>query len=473
MWLRRLTRQAFYRLKGFNLYQLLDELDRSQYWPRERLAALQDEKLHRLVRHAYETVPYYRRRMEAAKLTPDDVRGVADLHKMPVLARRDVRDHGKEMISTAGSVGKPLWHSTGGTTGEPLRTANDLRGTACGNAAYYRGLGWAGYDFDRDKLAMLFGGSLKKRSGPGVLRWDGLSLLLSAMDVRADRAKEYYDSLKAFGPDFLKGYSNATYLLAKAFREAGFPTLPLKAAFATSEHLPEYQRRYIEEVFQTKVYGYYGSVEINSIGYQCPQRDGYHIPEEHVVVEAIQDGTENAAESMGKGAGGAGGAFVLTDLDNYYMPMIRYRNGDAGVLTDEPCPCGRTLKRIRPLFGRVVDLLRSTDGSLVPGGIVDYVVGETFHIREVCLVQEALSLCRLQYVAPESDHEVPDVIAQLQGYLGRDMRIIPEPVDKIPLTASGKRRFTISKLPQVDDRPPDAAGGRAEPQEQDGVLNRI
>lgn len=447
-WLRRTGRRAFYRLKGFRLYPLLEELERTERWSRADLAALQDEKLRALVRHTYETVPFYRHRMGELKLNPGDVRTVADLPKLPLLTRREVRDHGKEMVSTGGAVGKPIWHSTGGTTGEPLRTATDLRGTAWGNAAYYRGLGWAGYDMDRDKLAMLFGGSLKPGRRLGQIRWGARTLHLPAMDVRPQKAQAYHDSLRAFKPDFMKGYSNATYLLARAFKEAGLPTVPMKGVFATSEHLPEYQRRYIEEVFQTKVYGYYGSVEINSIGYQCLHREGYHIPEEHVVLETIRDGTEKAAEALANGSG-SGGAFAITDLDNYYMPMLRYRNGDAGALTDEPCACGRTLRRIRPLFGRVVDLLRSTDGDLVPGGIVDLIISKTQHIREVCLVQETQALCRLQYVAERSDHEVPEVIASLQGYLGRDMRIIPEPMDQIPLTASGKRRFTICKLTQA------------------------
>src|SRR5688500_7724074 len=392
--LRRLSRRAYYSLKGFRLYPLLDELEASQHWSRQQLDELRDEKLRALVRLAFDTAPYYRRRMEELHRGPDGIRGVADLPKLPVLTRREVRDHGSELISSKGSFGKPIWHSTGGTTGEPLRTANDLYGTAWGNAAYYRGLKWAGYDFDRDRVAILFGGSSRAERGRGQFGFGSLRLMLPAWDVQPAKAHEYHEALRSFRPEFLKGYSNATYLLARSFKEAGLPRIPLKAVFATSEHLPDYQQRCIEEVFGTKVYGYYGSVEINSIGYQCQYRNGFHIPEEHVVVEPIQDGSERAAESVEHGKGGA---FAITDLDNFYMPLIRYRNGDAGVVTDEPCECGRQLKRINPLFGRVVDLLRNTDGHLVPGGIVDFIVGDTRHIREVCLVQEEQSLCRFQY----------------------------------------------------------------------------
>src|SRR5688500_3430110 len=133
--LRRLARLAYYSLKGFRLYPLLDELEASQHWRHQQLDELRDDKLRALDRHAFDTVPYYRRRMEELHLGPDDIRGVADLPKLPVLTRREVRDHGSELISSKGSFGKPIWNSTGGTTGEPLCTANDLYGTAWGNAA--------------------------------------------------------------------------------------------------------------------------------------------------------------------------------------------------------------------------------------------------------------------------------------------------------------------------------------------------
>jgi phenylacetate-CoA ligase len=308
------------------------------------------------------------------------------------------------------------------------------------NAAYQRGLGWAGYDLDRDRIALLVAGSLDPgRSVAGPVRWGRQTLRLSALDVRSQNIGQYARSLQRFRPDFLKGYGSATYLLARAWVREGYPALPLRGVFTTAEHLPQYQRRHIEEVFCTEVFDYYGCVEVNSLGYECGYHEGYHIPEEHVVVETIPDGQEMVS---GPGAG----AFVLTDLDNYYMPLIRYRNGDAGVLSDTPCPCGRGLRRISVLLGRVCDLLRSTDGNLVPGGVVDYVVGKARTIQECCLIQEDESLCRFQYVVESSAHEVPEVVANLRQFLGRGMIILTERMDTIPRTPSGKRRFTMSRL---------------------------
>jgi phenylacetate-CoA ligase len=436
---RRLARQAYYRLKGFPLYRILDGLERSQYWSQAQRTALQDEKLRRLVRHAYETVPYYRRRMDEAGVRPDDVRGVADLPRLPLLTRQQVRDAGADLISRAGSVGPPTCYTTGGSTGEPLRTWTDLRGIAWANAAYYRGLRYAGYDLDRDRLAILFGGSLKegrrlfRRCGLG-----GLDLHLSAYDLRPETTTAYHEKLQRFRPHFLKGYAGATYLLARSLAAAGLSAPPLRAVFTTCEHLPDYQRRYIEDFFGARVFDYYGCVEIHSLGYECAAHQGFHIPEEHVVVETA--GLEGEESDNGRGA------LVLTDLDNYYMPLLRYRNGDAGTVLREPCSCGRMLRRIAPLHGRISDLLRSTDGNLVGGGVVDYVLGATRHIREFCLIQEDERTCRLQYILDKTDEEIPLVVGQLKQFLGRDMTIITEPVASIPLTAAGKRRFTMSRL---------------------------
>lgn len=167
----------------------------------------------------------------------------------------------------------------------------------------------------------------------------------------------------------------------------------------------------------------------------------YHIPEEHAVIETLNDRLDGPAPG--------GGVFAITDLDNYYMPLIRYQNGDAGVLTDAPCPCGRTLKRIEKLYGRISDFLRGANGETVWGGMVDYVMSDTNSIREYCLIQEEPLACQLLYVAEGDVPELPTLIANLQQFLGEAMKIQPVRVDAIPLTRSGKRRFTICRLEQM------------------------
>lgn len=439
--LRRAVRRGLYRLKGFPLYSLLDQLQESQYWTRAELTEFQNQKLRRLMQHVYMHVPYYRRVMDELNLVPEDFRETGDLQKLPVLTRQELRKNSAKLRSSAPPSGKPAVYKTGGTTGEPLEIWKDLEAVVWGNAAYYRGLGWAGYNFDRDRLALLFGGSLKaKRS---VLRTRGftagLNLSLSAFDITSDSLSEYYDRLRRFRPHFLKGYAGAVYLLAMKCLEANYNELNFEAAFTTSEQLPVSQRNIIESAFGCEVFDYYGCVEINSLGYECEFHQGYHIPEEHAVVEVVPEANVGV-ESHGCGA------LLLTDLDNYQMPLIRYKNGDAGTVLDEPCACGRKLRRIAPLMGRVADLLLRTDGTPVLGGIATYVFRETRLIREFCLIQEELRRCRLQYVSDDSDDEVADAIVVLKRFLGADMEFITERLDHIPRIAGGKRRVTMSKI---------------------------
>ena len=430
---RRMLRQVAHTIKGYPFYTCLKELEASQYWPRAQLEAIQDEKVRKLVKHAYENVPYYRRRMQDLKLCPADVRCTEDLAKLPILGRGDVRDYNRELHAEGRVSGKPITGKTGGTTGTPLRVSNDFRGQAWSNAAHFRGLGWAGYDLDRDLMVTLWGGSLAgDRQIVGVTKWLEKKLFLSAYDIRGENIERYLDAFRAAGPCFLKAYAGAAYVLATRFEELATDIPSVRAVFTTSEQLPLSQRKTIERVFNTTVYDYYGSVEINSVGYECQYHDGYHIPEEHVYVETMRDS-------------GNSGDFIITDLDNYYMPMIRYKNGDAGELTDVPCPCGRQLRRIGRLHGRVSDLLRSTSGELIDGGMVDYVLGETESIREFTLTQETRSLCRLEYVA-RRDGEIPLVIDRLKQFLGAEMTIEATRVSCLPLTSSGKRRFTRSLL---------------------------
>lgn len=440
--LRRGLRRAFYAAKGYPLYGLMDQLDRTQFASRSEMMELQSEKLRRLIQHCWDSVPYYRRRMDEYGLTPADIRSTADLNKLPVLTRADVRDYQDELLSQGPAAGQPIWCRTGGSTGSPLRVANDLRGQVWANAAYYRGLSWAGYDLDRDRLALLFGGSLDpgRDMGTAKRRPGSLTLSIAAFDVNPETIVDYWHQFSEFRPQFLKGYSGATYVLAHGFKERGLEPFPLKALFTTSEFQPQSLRDVIEDYFQAPVYDYYGSVEINSLGYQCPERNGsYHIPEEHVVIEV--------ESSSGEYSETGDGTFVITDLDNYLMPLIRYRNGDAGALSTAGCRCGRTLKKIQTLHGRTSGFLRATSGAFVSGVSVAYVMRNTESIREYSLIQEETHYCRLLYVGEgDSSGDLSLAVANLQKFLGNDMRIVPEPVDAIPLTKAGKRQFTLCKL---------------------------
>lgn len=453
---RRLLRRSYYHIKDYPLYRILEQLEMSEQFSRAEMEELQSEKLRQLIRHAYDTVPYYREQMDSLRLQPCDIRRPADLQKLPVLTRSDVRKHHARLLSSSNNPRRLIWCRTGGSTGTPLKVANDTRGLVWSNACYFRGLGWAGYDMDRDRLGLLFGGSLDaaRDRGRGRRKRASLALSLPAYDLDSSTVQQYWSELAAFQPDFLKSYSSIAYKLVHSLRAAGLPAFPLKGIFTTSEYQPPHWRREIEEFFATRVFDYYGSVEVNSLGFQCEANSqGYHIPEEHAIVETVRDNLLPGEQS---------GPFLVTDLDNLAMPLIRYENGDAGELTSQICQCGRPLQRINRLHGRCSGFLQATDGTMVSGGIVDYVFGETQGISEFSLIQELEDLCRLILVRESFRDDIQGLIDTLRQFLGSDMRFEIEEVNEIPRTAAGKRNFTMNRLSSrgLEPDPSDASPGR-------------
>jgi phenylacetate-CoA ligase len=333
-----------------------------------------------------------------------------------------------------------------------------LRGEVWARATNQRGFSWAGFDLDRDRTLNLFGrgapyrclGRQLARHCGGLtlmLSRDRLRLTLPAYDIQPEHIHDYYMAIERFAPHFLRAYGGTAFLLAQEFGSAGYPNISFRGVFTTSELLLPHQRSYIEKAFRTTVFDYYGCSEINSLGFECDRHDGYHIPEEHAVIETMADPEEHAA-------GLGGGAFLVTDLDNYCMPLIRYRNGDAGILSDEPCHCGRTLRRISRLYGRTADMLRSTSGNLVDGTLIASVFNSKSGIREFCFTQETDRRCRLQYIPDEADRRLDQIptrsleqqLLYCRQHLGHDMEIVTEQVDRIPLAGSNKRRYIRSLL---------------------------
>ena len=156
---------------------------------------------------------------------------------------------------------------------------------------------------------------------------------LLGYDVAQDNVYAYIDSIRRSRVPFLIGYASSLYSLARMLVERG-ETLPVQAVFTTAERLLPSWANTMRQAMHCQVYAYYGSGECNSLGYQCQQGEAYHIPEEHVVLEVEPDGGHT--DRLGTGQ------VLLTDLDNYTMPLVRYRNGDYMTIGDTSCACGRS-----------------------------------------------------------------------------------------------------------------------------------
>ena len=438
---RLLLRRAGWALVGYPAHHITSLLDESQWWPRQQLEAFRDAKLRRLIAHCYEHVPYYRRLMDAGGLQSSDIQSAADLRKLPVLTKDSIRAHWHELRAENIPDKATFIAETGGTTGEPMRIAKVLYSEAWANMCYERGLSWGGVAPGMKHIE-LWGGAMG--CAKQTWRQQCASLLagrrrLLAYDLGQDNVHTYIDVIRRSQSPFIVGYASSMYLLARMLLERR-EQLHVQAVFTTAECLLPSWAATIRQAMHCKVYAYYGCGECNSMGYQCQQGDAYHIPEEHVVLEVEPEvGHTDLLET---------GQVLITDLDNYAMPLVRYQNGDYMTLGDTDCVCGRSLRLIAKLEGRTHEFLLNASRGLISGGICDSILGNIGSIREFQVRQDGLEHIRVLVVPCRklTEEENGYIRKSFRHYLGETMDVEIQIVDSIPRTKAQKLQTAVNEL---------------------------
>ncbi len=413
-------------------------LNASEHWSRGQIEDYRNDKLSKLIAHCYENVPYYRTIMDEGNVRPQEIRRAEDLGRLPVLTKDIIRTYSKELLAKNLAQMDVHWSKTGGTTGEPMRICKNTECKAWEAMCQERGFKWGGKDVE-DPAIRLTGGSLgidkasfASRAG-NMFRGD---LFLSAFELHAENALSYFEKIRRARCRFIIGYASALYRLAVLAKETD-QKIQFAAAFPTAElMLPEWEET-IRASFKCRTLPYYGGGEVDSTGYSTPQSNGYLIPEEHALIEVM--------ERDGKSQLYGDGRFLVTDLDNYAMPMIRYANGDAGRISvaDGDFP----YSRIERLDGRYNSLLITDTGDLISGVIGTHVFRLTSSVKSYRVIQEEpLSVTikmvpRVDEVSEDDERLVLDLFSK---YLGKRMRIHIEKVPSLPVPPSGKSVFVVN-----------------------------
>jgi phenylacetate-CoA ligase len=431
------------RLVPFDLKDGIRLLAETERWPRARLDQMRDQKLRGLVAHAYATIPGYRDMMDQRGVKPSDIQGIADLPRLPVMTKDILRERTLELRATDIPQASLENGMTGGTTGVPMRVVRDRQGTVWQRASYWRGFAWGGLTLDRPWV-QLFGGSMGYggRRMNRLKNWFAGKVFLSAFELGPHNVGEYVEAIRGADAQFLVGYASACYQLATFVERHGL-SLSLKAVFPTAELLPPQWAETIARVFGAQVLPYYGCGEVQSLGYSCPDAtDGtLHTCDEHAVLEVERaDGTVGLEGE---------GAFLTTDLDNRAMPLIRYRNGDAGVLAAPGCVCGRSLGRIMRLDGRINDVLITTAGAAISGVLCTHTFRLINDVDAYQVIQRRSGHVIVRIVRAAKFNpavEEPKVRDIFSKYLGRDAEIVIEYVSSVAKTPAGKARFVINEF---------------------------
>ncbi len=420
------------------------QLERSQWLDTDELEVVQFAALQRLLRHAAEHCPYYRRQWEQASLQPADVQTRADFRRWPLLNKQQVRQHRLAMRSEK-PVDRLFSKSTGGSTGVPVHFDLDMGSHERRYAAMYRGYNWAGAG-PGSKQFHLWGVPLESQPKWRVWKdrvYDTIQRrrMVNSFALSEDTAPSILRSLNRYRPDVIVAYTGAMYHFSRLISEKKLRPFSPKAIVVGAEKLHDFQRELIESVFSSPVFETYGSREFMLIGAECPEHSGLHLTTEQLYVEILDDSGQPTPD-------GKIGNVVVTDLYNYGMPLIRYAIGDQAVAGFDRCRCGRGLPLLREVSGRRLDTLRTPDGRNVPGEFFPHLMKDYAAVRRFQVVQPALDRLELRVVlAPTwTNAEQQQVMGQVTRTMGPHVAVQWQTVPSIELTRAGKHRVVVSQL---------------------------
>ncbi len=343
---------------------------------------------------------------------------------LPVLTKEIVRNECANMRPENVS---PIFSSrTGGTTGAPLEIKKCSQGVAWAIAALWRGRSVRGIG-PVDKG--IYAKRVAKPSWKGRMRMRVLRKhLVQRFNAGIGQRNRFSKLLSTGKVRFVEGYVTGLLDLSS---EIGETPNGLKAVFTTGEMLYPQQRKLLSDRFNAPVYSYYGSNEIGGIAFECEQGEK-HVTDEHILLETLDDNGQPVWDQPGR--------IVITDLDNHAMPLIRYELGDEGILTREPCICGRNHNRLLRLIGRGQEYLENAQGDRLPVTFFEGRFRDLTDIGRVQLVQRDHSQIEVLFdgVGPTAKREAQWLVNEILQGLGDEIQVKHNHVQNFHQTNRGK-----------------------------------
>jgi phenylacetate-CoA ligase len=414
----------------------------SQFLSHERLRDLQRARLEPLLRHARAHVPFYGDRLarlfdgntirwerweEVPIVSRDDLR----LRRAAMLARDMPREHGR-----LGAI------DSTGSTGANVTTSHTSLSLSLSEAATFRAMTWLDVDYTQT-LAAWFGTKASIASYPeGVRRdrwgpwWDKRSTGPMVQANRFTDPADFLEFMQRHGASYFDGGGTDIRLLAHEALRRGI-TVPLKAAFTRSADVTAPGRAMVAEAFGAKAYSVYASKEGHRIAHECPTSGHYHINDEQLLLEIID---ENGRPSPP----GEIGRVVITPFRSFAQPLIRYDQGDFAV-RGAPCLCGRGLSVIERLAGRVRHIFHRSDGTLVVPWLPDHAT-TAFNALMFQVAQTAPGRLEVRY-QPKREGTNPVAMAEgLRVLMQVPIEIAFRVVDGFDIPPGGKHLEFVNEI---------------------------
>jgi len=426
---------------------------RLPYRPLGEILARQQRRVRAIVRHAWESVPYYREAMDAAGLAPDDFRAAEDLALLPAATGDELAEAPRRFLSTRHPPERSLVLRGSGTTGRPKEVSYSTGALFIALAHGQRQrevlARFVGRRFGYREMTAQRSGSVghQLRAFYEKHSWVPRAVELTRAHLDLDRDFEAAArQIDHFRPDAIAGYGSWLGAFFRWVYESGREMHRPRVVWYGADRMPERDRVLLEGALGTPVLSTYQANEALRIAFQCELRQGFHLCLDDVALRVVR--------SDGRDAGpGETGEVVLSNLTNRATVLLNYRLGDLVTVGAAPCACGRALPTIERIEGRTSDLLR------LPGGGVRHPLSALHALQKVPgivslqFLQESRRELTLRAV-PAADADWPTARAALERtlatLLGAEMAVTVERVAALERGPAGKVRTVISRIPESE-----------------------
>lgn len=408
---------------------------------RQQLDEYENETLVRLLRHAVDTVPYYRQLHRQGKFPIEKVERVADVGCLPMLEKSELRLNPEQFVNERHALKDLSVISTTGTTGTPLRIYCNANVRQRNYAFHDRFLTMSG--IDKGGLRATIGGRIVVPSAhrnPPFWRHSYFqkNVLFSSYHLNESSMGLYIAKLKSLRPDYIDCYPSSIHSIASHAKKHAISLRGITRAIVTSgETLFDDQKAVVEEQFGVAVFDQYGCAEMSVLVTSCKQGT-YHVHSDFGILEILNSNGDPARD-------GEEGEIVCTGFINDVMPLIRYRIEDRAIAGERHCPCGSALPTVARVLGRDDDVILTPEGDRV-GRLSPVLKG--FPVREAQYIQEELGEVKVVLV-PDAAYGKEDeakLVRELRMRLGNEIRIEFQYVERIERGKGGKLKSIVSRI---------------------------
>lgn len=427
----------------FDMNEYRDFVRETQFWSNEQMYEYHCHRLSKVICHAYNNVPFYNTLFKKEGLVPSDIKYVEDLNKIPIVRKKDVITNGQSFLAKNFEKFNPVAHHTGGTTGTPMNYYNDRKTWALNWALKMRTFEWGGFEYGKDRLGVMAGGSLIPGQTFGLKHtlWRFINnyYTMPISHISPEIMDDYASQLRKQKIKFLRGYPSAISTFADYLLQRQ-EYIPLRAIFTTAETLYPFQRDYIKAAFGCDTYNTYGCGDGMGYATDCECHKGMHICQEVSIMQIVDECGKDVKP-------GEKGEIVLTCLYDYAMPFIRYAPGDCAIKGDCVCECGRSIPTIKEIIGRTSDIIKFSNGRILNGLSLPFEeLSKTVEMFQISQEQRDYVCLYLVPRAAINENTVSKYKRLLEHHCGDGVVVKVKVVNHIDVPKSGKSRYVVSKI---------------------------